>query len=68
MLAGKPTFGTLIALLHKGVPVLGIIDQPISRERWVGVAGELTTLNGAQAWLCTQPDWQWLSWRRAQVR
>lgn len=45
--AGKPTFGTLIALLHKGVPVLGIIDQCISRERWIGVQGQATTFNGA---------------------
>jgi hypothetical protein len=35
---GKPLFGTLIALLRNGRPVLGIIDQPITRERWVGVA------------------------------
>ena len=26
--------------------MLGIIDQPIQRERWVGVAGRPTTLNG----------------------
>jgi hypothetical protein len=45
--AGKPVFGTLIALLQDGVPVLGIIDQPITRERWLGVAGRQTTLNGA---------------------
>jgi len=25
--AGEPLFGTLIALLHHGVPVLGVIDQ-----------------------------------------
>lgn len=43
---GKPLFGTLIALLHNGQPVLGIIDQPITRERWVGVAGAASTLNG----------------------
>jgi len=43
---GKPVFGTLAALLHRGVPVLGVIDQPITRERWVGVAGRPTTLNG----------------------
>ncbi|MDX2211235.1 MAG: inositol monophosphatase family protein [Sphingopyxis sp.] len=35
-MAGKPTFGTLIALLVDGWPVLGVIDQPIARERWVG--------------------------------
>ena len=45
-LAGVPTFGTLIALTHKGTPVLGIIDQPVSGERWVGVNGQPTTLNG----------------------
>jgi inositol-phosphate phosphatase/L-galactose 1-phosphate phosphatase/histidinol-phosphatase len=46
-ISGVPLFGTLIALLHQGVPVLGIIDQPISRERWRGSAGVPTTLNGA---------------------
>jgi inositol-phosphate phosphatase/L-galactose 1-phosphate phosphatase/histidinol-phosphatase len=45
-ITGKPSFGTLIALLHKGRPVLGIIDQPILDERWLGVAGRPTTLNG----------------------
>lgn len=45
-LAGRPIFGTLIALLVDGWPVLGIIDQPIARERWVGVAGKPTTFNG----------------------
>ena len=41
-------FGTLIALLQDGVPVLGVIDQPITQERWLGVAGRQTTLNGPQ--------------------
>jgi inositol-phosphate phosphatase / L-galactose 1-phosphate phosphatase / histidinol-phosphatase len=45
-ITGLPIFGTLIALLHRGVPVLGIIDQPILSERWVGVSGERATLNG----------------------
>ena len=43
---GMPVFGTLIALLHRGRPVLGIINQPVTRERWVGVAGRRSTLNG----------------------
>ncbi|KAL2612319.1 hypothetical protein R1flu_024011 [Riccia fluitans] len=43
---GKPLFGTLIALVHKGVPILGIIDQPVLGERWIGRAGEQSTLNG----------------------
>jgi len=45
-ITGKPLFGTLISLLHDGVPVLGIIDQPILKERWLGVAGRPTVLNG----------------------
>jgi inositol-phosphate phosphatase/L-galactose 1-phosphate phosphatase/histidinol-phosphatase len=45
-ISGVPLFGTLIALAHQGRPVLGIIDQPISRERWIGAAGHPTTLNG----------------------
>ena len=47
-LAGRPFFGTLIALLADGFPVLGVIDQPILGERWVGVAGQPTTLNGTE--------------------
>jgi len=33
---GRPIFGTLIALCFDGKPILGIINQPISGERWVG--------------------------------
>lgn len=45
-MAGRPIFGTLIALLMDGWPVLGVIDQCVSGERWVGVAGQPTTLSG----------------------
>lgn len=44
--AGRPIFGTLIALMQDGWPVLGLIDQPILRERWVGGVGQGTSLNG----------------------
>ena len=47
-ITGKPLFGVLVSLLYKGVPVLGIIDQPVLRERWVGVQGRKTTLNGSE--------------------
>ncbi|QDK34466.1 MULTISPECIES: histidinol-phosphatase [Sphingomonadaceae] len=47
-IAGRPIFGTLIALLVDGWPVLGVIDQPILRERWVGASGAATTFNGQQ--------------------
>ena len=43
---GMPVFGTLIALMRNGRPVLGIINQPVTRERWIGVAGRPSTLNG----------------------
>lgn len=45
-LAGRPIFGTLIALMVEGFPVLGLIDQPITDERWLGVTGQPTLLNG----------------------
>jgi inositol-phosphate phosphatase / L-galactose 1-phosphate phosphatase / histidinol-phosphatase len=44
--AGRPIFGTLIARMQDGWPVLGLIDQPIHKERWIGVIGQGTTLNG----------------------
>ena len=47
-IAGLPLFGILIALLHNGRPVVGVIDQPYARERWVGVEGKPTTLNGKE--------------------
>lgn len=45
-MAGRPIFGTLIALTEAGWPIVGIIDQPITQERWLGVVGRGTTLNG----------------------
>ena len=45
-LAGRPMFGTLIALVVEGWPVLGVIDQAVLKERWVGITGRPTTLNG----------------------
>jgi histidinol phosphatase-like enzyme (inositol monophosphatase family) len=44
-IAGRPIFATLVALLHRGRPVLGVIDQPVVGDRWVGAAGRPTTLN-----------------------
>jgi inositol-phosphate phosphatase / L-galactose 1-phosphate phosphatase / histidinol-phosphatase len=45
-MAGRPIFGTLIALVEGGFPVMGVIDQCISGERWTGMAGRETILNG----------------------
>ena len=46
-MAGRPIFGTLIALVQEGWPVLGVIDQAVLQERWVGATGQATTFNGA---------------------
>ena len=46
-ITGRPVFGSLIALLDGDTPVLGMIDQPITGERWIGVAGEATQFRGA---------------------
>ncbi len=45
-ISGVPLFGTLIALLHNGQPVLGAIHQPILRQFLIGDS-TTTTLNGA---------------------
>ncbi len=46
-ITGRPTFGTLVALLDGPTPILGVIDQPVTGERWVGVAGQPTRFRGA---------------------
>lgn len=45
-ITGIPTYGTLIALARGGRPVLGVIDNPITRERWIGGDGLPATRNG----------------------
>ncbi|MBI3708725.1 MAG: histidinol-phosphatase [Proteobacteria bacterium] len=66
-ITGRPLFGSLIALCRAGRPILGVIDCPAARERWVGAEGRPTTHQGravrtsacprlAQAaLLCTSP-------------
>jgi myo-inositol-1(or 4)-monophosphatase len=46
-ITGRPIWGTLIALLDGDTPVLGLLDQPITGERWVGAAGQPTRFTGA---------------------
>jgi len=43
---GSPVFGAMIALLEDGVPILGVIECPMQRDRWIGARGRPTTLNG----------------------
>ncbi|TAG79651.1 MAG: inositol monophosphatase family protein [Betaproteobacteria bacterium] len=43
---GKPQFGTLVGLCRNGDPIVGVIDQAITDERWVGAKGEGAWFNG----------------------
>ncbi len=45
-ITGRPQFGTLVALLDGDTPVLGVVDQPITGERWLGVSGRPTVFRG----------------------
>ncbi len=45
-ITGRPVFGTLVALLDGALPLLGVIDQPVTGERWVGCAGQRTGFSG----------------------
>ena len=53
-ITGKPLFTTLIGVLFRGSPVLGLIDQPIVGDRWLGAAGRATVLGDhpARARVC----------------
>jgi myo-inositol-1(or 4)-monophosphatase len=45
---GFPAWGVLIALMHWGVPVLGVADFPVIGEQYSAVRGLGTWLNGMQ--------------------
>jgi myo-inositol-1(or 4)-monophosphatase len=45
-ITGRPTFGVLVALMDGGRPVVGVIDQPVTGERWIGAAGRATQFRG----------------------
>jgi len=45
-ISGYPLFGSLIALTAGVRAVLGIIEAPAMRERWVGIEGAATVCNG----------------------
>lgn len=44
--AGIPVYGSLIGLAWNGAPFLGVIEHPMTSDRWVGVAGTLARFNG----------------------
>jgi inositol-phosphate phosphatase / L-galactose 1-phosphate phosphatase / histidinol-phosphatase len=46
-MAGKQHFGVLLGCTVAGVPVLGLMYQPITQELWMGVAGQPLHYNRA---------------------
>ena len=57
-ISGMPTFGSLIALLHHGKPVIGAIEAPALAERWLGAQGQPTRHNDT---VCKARDCQELA-------
>jgi histidinol phosphatase-like enzyme (inositol monophosphatase family) len=45
-ITGRPVFGTLIGLLDGDTPILGVIDQCVTGERWIGAVGRTTGFRG----------------------
>jgi inositol-phosphate phosphatase / L-galactose 1-phosphate phosphatase / histidinol-phosphatase len=45
---GFPLFGSLIALLKDGRPVIGVLEAPVLGERWVGCESRPTLCNGRE--------------------
>ena len=43
---GTHQWGTLIALCKGGAPIIGVINQPATKDRWVGCRGAPTLHNG----------------------
>jgi len=53
---GIPLFGTLIALMHGGRPVVGVIDLPALDDRYVGWKGAGCFRNGVRVQVSQQAD------------
>ena len=47
-IVGRPIFGTLIALAYKNKPILGIMNQPITSERWLGISNQGSWFNNKE--------------------
>ncbi|CAO3415068.1 Histidinol-phosphatase [alternative form] (EC 3.1.3.15) [Azospirillum endophyticum] len=56
-ISGWPVYGTLLAVLERGVPKVGVIDMPVLGERWTGRAGAPTLYaDGGQERPCRTRD------------
>ena len=43
---GRPLFGTILGLMYQGLPLIGLIDQPYTKERWFGIRDRFALHNG----------------------
>ncbi len=41
-ICGVPVWTTLVGLEEDGLPLAGLIDQPVLGERWIGIGGDAT--------------------------
>ncbi len=57
-ISGLPTWGTLIGLMHNGVPVYGMMSQPFTRERYFG-DGKRSRLRTLAATRGEAPPTEW---------
>ncbi len=46
--SGKPLFCTLIGLMKNNKPYIGVLNQPILNERWLGIANKEAKYNNAK--------------------
>lgn len=45
-ITGRPLFGTLVSVAHRGKPLVGVIDCCMMKERWIGGVGLPSRWNG----------------------
>lgn len=45
-IVGYPFYGTLISLCRNGKPILGVVEMPVMAERWTGLEGQPSAVNG----------------------
>jgi myo-inositol-1(or 4)-monophosphatase len=57
-ISGLPVWGTLIGLMHRGIPVYGMMSQPFTRERYSG-DGKRARWRGVAAARGDEPNGEW---------
>jgi myo-inositol-1(or 4)-monophosphatase len=57
-ISGLPVWGTLIGLMHRGIPVYGMMSQPFTRERYSG-DGKRARWRGVAAARGDAPNGEW---------